>query len=90
MEMHSVEFYRITRKQKKKHPAAKCYPQWVLNPGRLTLMPCMLLSELIPHLLEVSSFNAMYATVWVNSNLLEVSRPLDSYIVVLYWFQKNL
>ena len=40
-------FYRIMRKQK--NPAAKCYPQWELNPGPLTFMPCMLLSELIPY-----------------------------------------
>ena len=33
----------------------------------MTSMPCMLLSELIPHLLEVS-------------------RPLDPYIIMLYWF----
>ena len=31
----------------KKNPAAKCYPQWEVNPGPLILLPCMLLSELI-------------------------------------------
>ena len=43
-------FDRITRKQKS--PAAKCYPQYKLNAGSLTLILCMLLSELIPYLLE--------------------------------------
>ena len=27
---------------------AKCYPYWEVNPRLLTLLPCMLLSELIP------------------------------------------
>ena len=52
MEMHSVELYRIKRK---KIPVAKCYPQWKLNPGPLTSRPCMLLSELIPHLVLIES-----------------------------------
>ena len=51
LEMHSVELYRIMRKQKK-NQAAKCYSQWGLNPELLILMPCMLLSDLIPHFLE--------------------------------------
>ena len=42
-------FYTITRKQS---PAAKCCPQYELNAGSLTLIPGMLLSELIPYLLE--------------------------------------
>ena len=38
---------------------AKCYLQWELNPGPLTFVPCMLLSEVIPHLLEVSGHNCI-------------------------------
>ena len=59
-------FCRILQNHKKtKNLVAKCYSQWELNPEPLTLMPCTLLSELIPYLLEVS-------------------RPLDPYIVMLY------
>ena len=62
MEMHSVD---STESREKKNSEAKCYPQWELSPGPLTSMPCMLLSEQIPYLLEVS-------------------RPLDHHIVMLY------
>ena len=37
----------------KKKTLAKCYPQWELNLRLLTLVPCILLSELITYLLEV-------------------------------------
>ena len=46
-------FYKITRKQKK-NPATKCYPYRELTPGPLTLLSCMLLSELIRYLPEVT------------------------------------
>ena len=63
-------FYRILQIHKKKS-SCKMLPQWEFNPGPLMFMPCILLSELIPYLLEVS-------------------RPLDPYIVMFYWFQKFL
>ena len=87
MEMHSVEFYKTTtkKKKKKKTPAPKCYPQWVLNPGPLTLLLCMLLSEPITDLLEVSD---LYFTVLRKSNKYRNKKksltPLDPYIVMLY------
>ena len=33
--------------ENKKNPLAKCYPYWELNPGSLTLLPNIPLSELI-------------------------------------------
>ena len=39
-------FYRITRKEK--NPVAKCYPHREVNSGPLTVLPCMLIFELIP------------------------------------------
>ena len=49
MGMHSVDSTKSG--ENPKNPAAKCYSQWELNPGSLTFMSCMLLSELIPYLL---------------------------------------
>ena len=58
--MHSTEFYRIKTKQRE-NPVAKCYPQWELNSGSQTLMPCMLISELIPCSQEVTDNRSLYS-----------------------------
>ena len=50
MDIHS--FNSTKSQENKKNPAAKCYPWWELNPGPPTFMPCMVLFELIPHLLS--------------------------------------
>ena len=44
--MNSVGY--TESQENKKKSVAKCYVHWEVNPGPLTLVPCMLLSELIP------------------------------------------
>ena len=61
-------FHRITRKQKKS--SSKMLPPLGNELRASDLLPYMLLSELIPYLLEVS-------------------RHLDLYIIMLYWFQES-
>ena len=51
LEMNSVD--STESRENKKNSTAKCHHHWEVNPGPLTLLPYMLLSELIPYLLEV-------------------------------------
>ena len=46
MEMHSVD--STESRENKENPVAKCYPNMEVNPGPLTLLSCIRLSELNP------------------------------------------
>ena len=38
---------------------------------------------------RASNFNALHATVWTNPLFAGSIKPLDPYIVMLYWLQKK-
>ena len=68
--MHSVN--STQSRENKKNPVAKCYPYWEVNLGPLTLLPCMLLSELIP-------LSQTFVSLYIHALLIFAIRHVKEY-----------